>query len=224
MFHAHFIAKAAFSKLMRNGKEIDYLFENKWYDPNYQYYSYFPKRINVLKGDDIKVSCNFSTSTTNFTVKGGITARDEMCQVLLMYYPRNPEIVRCKERFELNTWKDFLISLNRTGEINLTEDVNTLTMSNIPQSILNANFTESLVRKFQAFESNAKRTQICQSKLGFSNATLTYDLLPLKTTEKLTQVFSCDPGPNSKPLFLRIIAIVLQYFASILEWIQNHFF
>ena len=49
----------------------------------------------VIKGDDIKVSCVYSSLNRTF-VKGGITVFDEMCQVFLMYYPRNPNIVRCK--------------------------------------------------------------------------------------------------------------------------------
>ena len=49
MFHAHLAATQAYSKLMRNGNEVNYLFQNEWYDPNYQYYSFFPKRINILK-------------------------------------------------------------------------------------------------------------------------------------------------------------------------------
>ena len=49
MFHAHLAGIQAYSKLMRNGNEVNYLFQNEWYDPNYQYYSFFPKRINILK-------------------------------------------------------------------------------------------------------------------------------------------------------------------------------
>ncbi len=49
MFHAHLAATQAYSKLMRNGNEVNYLFQNEWYDPNYQYYSFFPKRINIFK-------------------------------------------------------------------------------------------------------------------------------------------------------------------------------
>ena len=66
----------------------------------------------IKKGDDIKVSCNYSSLNRGY-VKGGVTALDEMCQVFLMYYPRNPTMVRCKEVFELNTWQEFLIGLNK---------------------------------------------------------------------------------------------------------------
>ena len=30
-----------------------------------------------------------------------------------MYYPRNPSFVRCKEEISADSWKDFLISLNK---------------------------------------------------------------------------------------------------------------
>ena len=49
MFHAHLAGVQAFSKQMRNGTEVNYLFQNQWYNPNYQFYSYFPQRINLLK-------------------------------------------------------------------------------------------------------------------------------------------------------------------------------
>ncbi len=49
MFHTHLAGRQVFSKLMRNGREVDYLFQNKWFDQNYQYYSYLPKRVNVYK-------------------------------------------------------------------------------------------------------------------------------------------------------------------------------
>ena len=65
------------------------------------------------KSDDIKINCNYSTLDRNTYVKGGITARDEMCQIFLMFYPKNPNLIKCKETKNLTTWNDFLISLNK---------------------------------------------------------------------------------------------------------------
>jgi hypothetical protein len=49
MFHTHQAGREAYSKLMRDEKEVAYLYKNQWYDPDYQYYSFLPKRIDVLK-------------------------------------------------------------------------------------------------------------------------------------------------------------------------------
>ena len=120
-----------------------------------------------------------------------------------MYYPRNPNIVRCKEMFELDTYQHFLVDLNkfvkycikyktsicyiivysltfRTGHINLLDE--TLNTDSIPYSILNATVTNELVKKFQNFESNAPRTQLCINRSGISKAVLTKNLPPLNAS------------------------------------------
>ena len=55
MFHAHLIAREAYTKLIRNGKEISYLFKNKHYDPFYQYYTFFQNRTTIQKVKKIDI-------------------------------------------------------------------------------------------------------------------------------------------------------------------------
>lgn len=47
MFHTHQLGREAYAKVIRDGKEVSYLFKNKYYDFNYQYYSYFETPFNL---------------------------------------------------------------------------------------------------------------------------------------------------------------------------------
>ena len=69
--------------------------------------------------------------------------------------------------------------IKRTGEINFINE--TFNTDNIPQSILKANVTNELVRKFQEFETNALRTQVCIDRNGVGQAQFVKNLPPLKT-------------------------------------------
>ena len=47
MPHTHLKGKELYTTLIRNGQEIAYLANNKYYDFNYQYYNFLSKPISI---------------------------------------------------------------------------------------------------------------------------------------------------------------------------------
>ena len=47
MPHTHLRGKELYTTLIRNGQEIAYLANNKYYDFNYQYYNFLSKPISI---------------------------------------------------------------------------------------------------------------------------------------------------------------------------------
>ena len=88
----------------------------------------------------------------------------------------------------------------------------TLTTSNIPQSILNANATSELVKKLQDFESNALRTQVCFEKEGYAKATMVKNLLPI-TTIPIQEESKCA---NNEPSLMSLLRRILNFLKKIL--------
>jgi hypothetical protein len=78
-----------------------------------------------------------------------------------------------------------------------------------------------LVDKLQYFESNAKRTQICQDVHGYAQAVRVENLLPLKTlipiqdnSNSLKKCFPPKPSTASSNHGLSIFNIIINYFKA----------
>ena len=68
ILHTHLIGKQGLSKIVRDGKEIDFIYNNRYYNGNGQDFNYI-KPITLKKGDQIKLSCVYGSKNKNmFTV------------------------------------------------------------------------------------------------------------------------------------------------------------
>ena len=62
------MGKQGLSRIVRDGKEIEYIYNNRYYNGNQQDFNYI-KPITLKKGDQIKLSCVYSSKNKNmFTV------------------------------------------------------------------------------------------------------------------------------------------------------------
>jgi dopamine beta-monooxygenase len=111
--HAHSYGREISSKIIRNGQEVEYLVNNKYYDFKYQFYNFNENPITLKMGDQLKTTCVYSTTHTDKFVHGGFTSKDEMCYVFLWYYPKNPNLSYCSEQIPKKSWKTFLMSLHK---------------------------------------------------------------------------------------------------------------
>ncbi|CAF1008830.1 unnamed protein product [Brachionus calyciflorus] len=76
--HAHLLGKEIYTKVIRDGKEVAYLANNKFYDFNNQYYNFLNKPVTLKKGDEIVTKCVYGTNKkANFTY-GGLATYNEM--------------------------------------------------------------------------------------------------------------------------------------------------
>ena len=64
ILHTHIIGKQGLSKIVRDGKEVDYIYNNKYYNGNAQDFNYI-KPVKLKRGDQIKLSCVYSSKNKN---------------------------------------------------------------------------------------------------------------------------------------------------------------
>ena len=49
--------------------------------------------LEVLPGDELKMTCEFSSMDRHYTTKDGLGSYDEMCTGLITYYPKEARFV-----------------------------------------------------------------------------------------------------------------------------------
>ncbi|RNA26714.1 DBH monooxygenase -like protein [Brachionus plicatilis] len=86
-FHTHLTGQALRTHLIRDGKEVKYLFDDPHYDFNYQSNIYIQPTL-LKKGDAMVLDCFYSTKNKNTFTFGGYGTKEEMCGVFMYYYPR----------------------------------------------------------------------------------------------------------------------------------------
>ena len=78
------------------------ILEDNRYDFNFQASRVPPQETTVYPGDQLIVECSYNTSTRENPTFGGLSTRDEMCLVFILYYPRAP-LADCRSLPALNT-------------------------------------------------------------------------------------------------------------------------
>ena len=98
----------------------------------------------------------------------------------------------------------------------------------IPKDILNAVPTQSLIKKFQEFHLNAKRTQLCIDINGATKAKRTYDLLPIQASKLednycSTKQDATNTSSNQNNQIQFYLNYLINYAQSILKIVGIHF-
>ncbi|CAF1012278.1 unnamed protein product [Brachionus calyciflorus] len=76
--HSHLLGKEIYTTVVRDGKEVAYLANNKYYDFNYQYYNFLNKPVTLKKGDEIRTTCVYSSKDKDTFTYGGLATYHEM--------------------------------------------------------------------------------------------------------------------------------------------------
>ncbi len=64
--------------MVRDGKEVEFIANNKYYDSGYQYVNFLTKSVVLKVNDEILLSCVYNTiNREDFTI-GGPQTHDEM--------------------------------------------------------------------------------------------------------------------------------------------------
>ena len=88
VLHSHLAGRKMRLRHIRNGIELPVILEDNHYDFNFQA-SRVPKTETVVyPGDHLLLECDYETSTRDSPTFGGLSTRDEMCLVFILYYPR----------------------------------------------------------------------------------------------------------------------------------------
>ncbi|CAF4054075.1 unnamed protein product [Rotaria sordida] len=102
--HAHNQGRSIWTKLIRNGTAIQYLFNTESFDFNYQFEHKLPKRIQLYPGDEFATRCVYSTENKSVITLGGEPSTSEMCTQIFMYYPRMNNIYSCLSAISNKSW------------------------------------------------------------------------------------------------------------------------
>jgi len=87
---------------IRNGIELPVILQDNHYDFNFQA-SRVPRTETVVyPGDHLLLECDYETSTRDTPTFGGLSTRDEMCLVFILYYPRTA-LADCRSLPALHT-------------------------------------------------------------------------------------------------------------------------
>ena len=95
MMRTHQIGKQIKLRQIRHREELLPIAHDRYADPNYQEYRRLPSPIRALPGDRLIAECIYDSSTRKAITLGGMTAREETCLVLTLYYPRQKELTKC---------------------------------------------------------------------------------------------------------------------------------
>lgn len=79
----------------RGKSELPYLAEENNYDFNFQDFQRFDEKRVILPGDQITVECTYNTESLERPMFGGLSTKEEMCMVFLVYFPRMKGVRTC---------------------------------------------------------------------------------------------------------------------------------
>ncbi|XP_022798620.1 DBH-like monooxygenase protein 1 homolog [Stylophora pistillata] len=95
--HMHSAGRAAWTKHVRNGKELPEIDCTDKFDfQNERNLRLLKEEAHIKPGDDLVQFCKYDSSNSNKLIKGGFDGDDEMCYGIMFYYPRIPGFLRCQ--------------------------------------------------------------------------------------------------------------------------------
>ncbi|XP_062559085.1 MOXD1 homolog 2-like [Armigeres subalbatus] len=95
MMKTHQIGRQIKLRQIRYREELLPIAHDKSIDYNYQEYRRLDSPVKVLPGDRLIAECIYDSSKRAAITLGGLTAREETCLVLTLYYPRQKELTTC---------------------------------------------------------------------------------------------------------------------------------
>ena len=95
--------------LVRNGAELHPIAQDHNLDSEYLEYRVLGKAVKVMPGDDLIVECAYNSYEKTKLTLGGFEPQQEICQAMLVYYPRQEVLTSCQSKPKT---KNFLKSLN----------------------------------------------------------------------------------------------------------------
>lgn len=75
--HTHSAGRDVHTKLIRNNKDLGYVFHNKYYNYNSQNQYLIDPPIVLKKGDSLITTCKWSTMDRDYLTKGGQSSHNE---------------------------------------------------------------------------------------------------------------------------------------------------
>ncbi|XP_062411173.1 dopamine beta-hydroxylase [Sardina pilchardus] len=97
--HTHLAGRAVRTVLVRGGREVEMVQEDKHFSTHYQTIRILEKMVNVLPGDVLITKCTYNTEDRTKPTVGGFGIMEEMCVNYIHYYPRT-QLELCKSHVD----------------------------------------------------------------------------------------------------------------------------
>ena len=102
VLHSHLAGRRMRLRHVRKGQELPVILEDNHYDFNFQASRVPAAETIVYPGDHLILECEYDTETRDTPTFGGLSTRDEMCLVFVLYYPR-ASLADCRSLPALHT-------------------------------------------------------------------------------------------------------------------------
>ncbi|KAI4876393.1 hypothetical protein NFI96_017858 [Prochilodus magdalenae] len=110
--HTHLAGRTVRTVLVRGGREVEVVQEDKHYSTHYQIIRILRKMVTVLPGDTLVTKCTYNTEDRNKPTVGGFGIMEEMCVNYVHYYPRT-KLELCKSHVDLDYLQKYFSLINR---------------------------------------------------------------------------------------------------------------
>ncbi|XP_044124184.1 dopamine beta-hydroxylase [Bufo gargarizans] len=109
--HTHLTGRTVTTTMVRDGKEIAIVNQDKHFSPHFQEIRMLKKSVRVLPGDLLVTRCTYNTEDRSKVTVGGFSITDEMCVNYIHYYPRT-ELEICKSHVDPEYLKKYFSLVN----------------------------------------------------------------------------------------------------------------
>ncbi|KAG9263268.1 dopamine beta-hydroxylase [Astyanax mexicanus] len=148
--HTHLAGRTVRTVLVRGGKEVEVVQEDKHYSTHYQIIRVLRKMVTVLPGDALVTKCTFNTEDRNKPTVGGFGIMEEMCVNYVHYYPRT-QLELCKSHVDLDYLKKYFSLINRfhggegcsCSQRSVEEEFSSISWDQFSEEVLNSLYTTS---------------------------------------------------------------------------------
>jgi Copper type II ascorbate-dependent monooxygenase, C-terminal domain len=86
--HTHTSGRNVKLSHVRNGREIDKIVEDNYYNHNYQEVRQLANETKILPGDYMILECGYNTMNLRKPTLGGYSLHEEICLSIVLYYPK----------------------------------------------------------------------------------------------------------------------------------------
>ncbi|XP_054153222.1 DBH-like monooxygenase protein 1 homolog [Oppia nitens] len=116
--HGHKHMRRIIVRHFRNGTELQPIAEENNYDFNFQDFRRSPDNCRIMADDHITVECTYNTVNRDKPLFGGLSTKEEMCLVFILYYPRIKSTRSCLSGLTPHT----VMALSDVAEVNSIDD------------------------------------------------------------------------------------------------------
>uniref|UniRef100_A0A3B4CH29 Dopamine beta-hydroxylase n=1 Tax=Pygocentrus nattereri TaxID=42514 RepID=A0A3B4CH29_PYGNA len=143
--HTHLAGRTVRTVVVRGGKEVEVVQEDKHYSTHYQEVSFF-----LTQGDALVTKCTYNTEDRDKPTVGGLGIMEEMCVNYVHYYPRT-QLELCKSHVDPGYLQKYFSLINRfhggegcsCSQKTVEEEFSTVSWDSFSEEVLNSLYTTS---------------------------------------------------------------------------------